>query len=63
MDGCDDRISVGDGKSAAGAEIVLDVDDKENVSGSDGDQAGLQGATGIDYGSRSVRVYASLGHL
>jgi hypothetical protein len=55
MDRFDDRIAFGNGERAAGAEVVLDVDDYENVGWGDGDHEWLQvatgGATGIDYGS------------
>ena len=35
VDGVDDGIAVGNGERAAGAEVVLHVDDQEDVGGSD----------------------------
>lgn len=35
MNGSEDGIAVGNGQRAAGAEVVLYVDDDENVVGSD----------------------------
>jgi hypothetical protein len=59
MNGFDDRITFGDGKGAAWAEVVLDVDDYQNVGGGENNQAGSWGATGIDYGRRRERVARS----